>query len=195
MIKLLSLLLENQTNGVESFIETLKNKFQYDVGLWDDVANIINQSSCPEIKFEKLHPHVGGISKTDKCIINTSVLSMPLTQCLFSIFHEVAHQYQYKNYGKDIALDIYVKEDMNGMVEKLISIESTADRFGLSQTKKLMKKYNINGDIQTADFNNPKTITILIDYISDLRNIIKQNNLTNIEDINDFLYNMIKTQL
>ena len=195
MIKLLPLIFEN-TMGGESFVDALNNTYPNYDSLWDDVGNIIDQSGSPSIKFETLHPSVGGISKTDMCIINSTALDQPILQCLFIIFHEIAHQYQYKKHGKDFALSIYVNnEPLDDIIKTLISIESTADRFGSLQTKKLAKKYNITEKFLTPDYNTPQSVNMIKQYIQQLRQIIRQKNLKNIEDINDFLYNMIKTQL
>lgn len=196
MIKLLSLL-EHQTKGVDEFTAILSSQFtQVDKLLWNDMNVVIENTSCPKIRFESLHPTVGGISKSDECIINTNILQYNISQCLFIIFHEIAHQFQYKKYGKDFALSVYVDDNtINETLNKLIQIESTADRFAAQQTTKLCNRYNIPINFQQPQYNNPQSKQMLITYISQLRNVIKQRQLTNIDSINDFLYNMIKTQL
>lgn len=195
MIKLLQLL-EHQTNGVSEFANTLKKMFpSVDSDMWNDLTTIINNTSCPLIRFEKLHQTVGGISKTDECIINVTAITNNLSQSLFIILHEVGHQFQYSKHGKNIALSIYLDENVTDSVDRLIEIESTADRFASKQTNRLCQKYGIPTNFELPKYNIDQNKSFLIQYVSGLKHMIKQKKLNNIESINDLIYNMIKTQL
>lgn len=71
-----------------------------------EIEEFIERSGCKSIRFEELSPKCGGISLPNECIISTIILQFPTELLLYILFHEIAHQYQYKKYGKDLGLEI-----------------------------------------------------------------------------------------
>ena len=85
-----------------------------------------------------------GISKTDKCVISTKLLDLPIEYLVYVILHEVSHQYQYTKHGKDIALDVYLDNlNIDNAAQKLLKIEQIADRLAILKLNKLFFNNNL----------------------------------------------------
>ena len=184
---------DNQTTeGVDNFIADLQITFPQYQNIMEDIKSVILSTKCPSIAFEPLRGALG-ISKHDKCIINTQILlNMNITYALYVIFHELAHQKQYSKYGEDIAADIFLDNiSADEAAKKLLSIENTADRWSQMITTRILNKHGIKVDhipmmYKNVSFNNVKL------YVENIRKLIKTNRITTIEQANNLIYSMIK---
>ena len=183
------------TKGVKEFISTI-SKLQPDIkkSVLKDIESFIIESKCIEIKLEKLSEKAAGISKTDECIISTIVFRFPMEYMLYMILHEISHQYQYKKYGKNLVLDVYLNETpLQEATEKLLAIEKVADRFALMKMKQIFKNNNVISQINPVPrYLNMTDLTKMKEYVQSMREDVSKLNLKTIEDINNHLYNKIK---
>jgi len=90
----------NNTNGLSYFIMALQEAYPGNDDMFQELSDYIVASGCPAIKFDTIYGAMG-ISKTDECIINKSILSGDLGKTLYTILNEIVHQYQHSNYGKE----------------------------------------------------------------------------------------------
>ena len=183
---------DNQTTeGVDNFITDLQISFPQHQNIMEDIKSVILSTKCPSIALEPLKGALG-ISKHDKCIINTQILNMNITYALYVVFHELAHQKQYSKYGEDIAADIFLGNiSADEAAKKLLSIENTADRWSQMITTRILNKHGIKVDhipmmYKNVSFNNVKL------YVENIRKLIKTNRITTIEQANNLIYSMIK---
>ena len=183
------------TKGVKKFISTI-SKFNTDIkkSVLKDIESFIIASKCIEIKFENLSEKAAGISKTDECIISTIVFRFPTEYMLYMILHEISHQYQYRKYGKNLVLDVYLNNTpLQEATEKLLAIEKIADRFAIMKMKQIFKNNNVISQINPVPrYLNMTDLTKMKEHVQSMREDVSKLNLETIEDINNHLYNKIK---
>lgn len=181
--------------GLSEFINTIKSsKPMLPSGLIQDLENYIIESGCSKLKFEKLSDKAAGLSFYDECILNYDILNLQYEYTLYIIMHEIAHQYQYKKHGKDIALDIYKSEtDVNQAVEKLLYLESEADSVAIETLNEFIAKHKIKSSVKIIPryLNNTNT-DYFKNYITKIREEVINNNYSSIDDINKYMYNRLK---
>jgi len=149
-----------------------------------EIEEFINKSGCKSITFEELNPKCGGISTPDECIISTIILEFPKEILLYILFHEIAHQYQYKKWGKNLMMDAYTKLTIEDAVKSLLYIESVADRLAILKLKSIIGSENI----PPYRYYGCENLEFFKEYISNLRNSIDESNATDIESINEIIY-------
>ena len=153
------------------------------------LSDFIVSSGCPAIEFRRMSNRAMGISKTDVCILSLDLLTIPDEYALYIILHEVSHQYQYKKYGKDIILDVYLDStDLEIAAKKLLAVEQVADRLAITKLNKVLKE---NG-IQLAQpiisrYLGLTDLTQIKNHLSKIRNEVSERGLTTIEEINDHM--------
>lgn len=80
------------------------------------------------------------VSFPSKIIISPKVLNLELNHLLFTLFHEVAHQFQYKKYGTENMLKVHMglfnKTDSISFMKQ---IEIVADDFAERKIKEMKK--------------------------------------------------------
>ena len=185
--------------GIDVFLDTIKTAFQSkypNIGsILAGVRSFINQSRCPAIKFKHLTGALG-ISLSDKCIVADRAMSGGLSFLLYVIFHEISHQYQYSKYGEKFVQDVYNDEmSLEDAAQKLMKIENIADRHALMSVKKLYSKYMPDKKIRLTPLYKGMSVASFASQIEGIRLLARQRNLTDIEDINKMIYNMIKPRL
>jgi hypothetical protein len=178
--------------GLDQFINELKSKFPNHLELLDDLKAFIMQSGCPAIEFDELHG-AQGISKTDKCVVNKSVLNSNLENALYIVLHEVSHQYQYTKYGKDVMWDAYSSNiDIDQAVDLLMNIELVADRLAVLKAIHLLKSNGVTDHKPITPVYPAVSRNYFKMHITGLRNIVKEKGIDSIEGANEFMYNKLK---
>lgn len=182
-------------NNLKEFINTIKDRCFY-IGeeFFEDLEDFIIKSGCVSIRFEHMSLKAMGISKPEECVISYKVLDLPTDYILYIILHEIAHQYQYKKYGKDLALEIYRSNtSIDEAIESLLYFEQSADRFALMKLNSIVKKNNTKIIVNiTPRYLNLNNFNYIRKYIQMVRNEVVNKNYTTIESINEFLHNRIR---
>jgi hypothetical protein len=159
------------------------------------ISDFVKKSGCQKIDIEPLKYGAFGLSLVDRVVINKKSLELPLSNFLYTLFHEVAHQYQYKKYGIDKMYGIYTGDVSVDEGAKFMKyVENVADDFAIRKLREINKlfddKIKINANINKIYEKIP------IDYYKNLINIfikkIKDGNYTSKEDISEILYNYVK---
>jgi hypothetical protein len=149
-----------------------------------EIEEFINKSGYKSITFEELNPKCGGISTPDECIISTIILEFPKEILLYILFHEIAHQYQYQKWGKNLMMNAYTILPIEDAVKSLLFIESIADRFAILKLRSIIG----NENIPPYRYYGCENLEFFKEYISNLRNSIDESNATDIESINEIIY-------
>jgi len=196
--------IDSAVEGIDLFLSAIKDRYSK---LWADrstspldniikeIKSFIELSGCPAIKFEPLRGALG-ISKTDCCIISSTVLHGPLDYLLYVVYHEVVHQYQYSKHGEDIALEIYLEKiPLKDAIKTLKRIENTTDRYAILKVKELYKKYIPEIVPNIAPYYKHVSDERFGSMIVYYRVLAKKNKLTNTADINNMIYNSIRHQI
>lgn len=191
-----SIILE-ETNGIDSFIDELLTVYPRLESHIDLVKKFIEDSNCKDIEFGNFKLPAAGISLHNKVVINKNVLKYTLENTLFIIFHEIAHQYQYKKYGSDMMHKFYVGEiDMEEAVKFLKYTENVADQFGLRKCREFVKLDLLTKEYvpKMGGYDNYSDM-MFVNYLNMLRDKIKESGETDSEKISEYLYNWAITKL
>jgi hypothetical protein len=180
--------------GIEDFLVRLSEKHPDSVYVMKFLSDFIVKSECQRIEFGKFKISAHGASLVDRVIINEDVLTHPLSYVLYVIFHEIAHQYQYKKYGIDKMYDLYLgKIPINEGAIWLKQIEEVADDFAFRKLRQLVKSTDkIKLDISKLKKNYDniplEKYKKLVEFTISL---IKNENYTDKNEISEILYNNI----
>lgn len=182
-----------ETNGLNSFIDEIDKSFNISEELKTVLINFINNSECKNIEFHDFNKNIGGISLSTGVVINRDVLNENLEWLLFVIFHEIAHQYQYKKYGADVMYSIYVGDiSIEEGAKILRKTEEIADDFAHRKTRELQKKGLIDKSYMPPRiYKNMKDFS-LMRLIDSMKNNLKSKGIKDSEEISKYLYNMVK---
>ena len=130
LIRFVRRIIKEETSGLGDFVGTLKSNFNISDELVDFVSDFIQKSDCNKIEFTKFKYPALGAALHNGVLINNMVLNSSLELTLFAIFHEIAHQYQYKKYGIEKMYEFYNNEiSVVDTAKFMKTIETTADNF------------------------------------------------------------------
>jgi hypothetical protein len=193
MKQLIRRILKEETKGIDIFIDKIDESFNLSDELKTFLENFINNSECKNIEFHSFNYQIGGIALSTGVVINDFYLKKNLELLLYVIFHEIAHQYQYKKYGADVMYSIYVGDiDINEGVKILRKTEEIADDFSHRKIRELQKK-----DLIDKSYEPPRTYEkvsnfVLSHLINGMKNNLKSKGIKDSEEISKYLYNMVK---
>ena len=186
-------IINEETNGLDSFIDLLEKRYPKIVNFKDLIKSFIEESGCKHIEVNNIKMGAMGLALHDKVVINPIVFRFDLNAALYVIFHEIAHQYQYKKYGEDKMYEIYTgKMGMDDAVKFLRRTENVADQFSIRKCRELAKKGLIDsvGLVDTGGYDNVTDIqlkTLLVKF----RNMLRYDNITDPKKVSEYMYNYI----
>lgn len=186
-----------ETNGLDLFVEELLAAYPRLESHIDEVKQFIINSDCKDIEFGQFNLPAAGISLHNKVVINRQVLKYTLENALFVIFHEIAHQYQYKKYGSNMMHRFYIGEvDLNEAVKFLKYTENVADQFGMRKCREFVKLGLLTKEyVPKMGQYDDYTDRMFVGYLTMLRDKIKESGATDDEKISEYLYNWAITKL
>lgn len=159
------------------------------------IKDTIIKSGCPEIRIMDLK-HGLGASLKSYVLVSPAMINSSAESCLYGLFHEIAHQYQYKKYGDRIA-QIFLNSDENIFEDAkfLEKIENTADQFGMRKCRELAQKgilndmmirrYGAYSSFGTQDF---------IKYLKQFKKVLIKKKIKDINLVDDIFYEYITGQ-
>ena len=156
------------------------------------LQSFLDESKVQIIEIRNIKSGASGVSLHDKVVIHSRILKRPVYRALYIIFHEIAHQYQYKKYGVKKMYSFYNnKISLQEAVNFMKKCEDTADRFAISKLKQLKRSGIENlDDIYTlgkgAYSNTP--LSYFEEFIVQLRDTIR-NNSEDPNKVSAMLYN------
>ena len=188
-------IIKEQTEGDTEFVKTIVDKYNISDELKNEIVNTIKSADTKKIKFQPIKMGAG-LCLGDRLVMNPVTLSYPLGKFLFILFHELAHQYQFKKYGQEKMLELYNDEiDIKDAAKFMADVEMVADEFAFRKMKNLerrgMVKVNPNDIIK--GYENVSS-DMLEHMIRSFRNEFRKNNVTGAQKISEFLYNMVKIE-
>ena len=196
LIRLVRRVIKEETSGHGDFIETLRSNFNMSDELVGFVSDFIENSNCNKIEFAKFKYAALGASLHNGVLINDVVLRSSLEVALFSIFHEIAHQYQYKKYGIEKMYEFYNNEiSVVDTAKFMKEVEMVADNFASRKIRELQKMGLIDRNYVPIEMYKTVPETQLVHFINSIRSQLRSNNITSQDDISEFYYNLIKGNL
>jgi len=189
-------ILREETEGIDSFINEIQSKYELSDELRQFLIDFIKNSDCKKIEFAEFKLGVMGLALHNGVLINKSALSRGISFLLFLIFHEVAHQYQFKKYGEDIMYNCYLGDISEEEAAKFMKhTEVVADDFAARKIRELQKKDMIDKTFIPPSMYKNAPINSIKMMVNGYRDQMKRNNITSPEKISEFFYNMVKKNL
>jgi hypothetical protein len=187
-------LLLEATEGLDEFLETLKNELKLSDELIDEVKSIFEKTDCKKVSFEILSGP-DGLALHNKLVINPQILKKYTpVQALFIIFHELAHQYQFKKYGAEKMMGLYLNEiTLDDAAEAMAKYEAVADEFGVRKVRELKQKGLIDSKHPPLKGygNNPSPSRFKY-MLHTIRTELTRSGVDNIDKAAEYIYNMVK---
>ena len=185
--------LKEESVGLDAFKLKTLDRFHEVTHFWDIIEDFIINSDCKKIEMTQI-PYAIGASLIDRVIINPSAFNQPLTKFIFTLFHEIAHQYQYEKYGHQNMTEIYTNRlSIDEAANFMYNIEIVADEFATRKLRELVKLGYLDkntklptGFYKTLPIDNFKRL------ISTVKSKIPDVEHKTPEKINEVLYNWIK---
>lgn len=155
------------------------------------VKDFIVRSGCPEIKIMPLRMGLGA-SLRNFVLINPALLKSPLEFCLYGLFHEIAHQYQYKKYGDRISEIFLTDKNRKQNALFLRKIELGADSYALKKCRDLARQGVLDGNkIREAGVYSSFEQKDFEDYLKSFRKVIKLYKVSDVSEMDEIFYEYI----
>ena len=188
-------ILREETEGIDSFLDEISSKHNMSDELKDFVKQFIEESDCKRINFSRFKMGVMGLALESGVLINSVSLNHPLPFLLFLIFHEVAHQYQFKKYGEDVMYDCYLGEVSETVAAEFMKhTEEVADDFAYRKIRQL-QKLNLIGQYTPPQMYKNVPIQQITMMVNNYRNDMRRKNIDSPKKVSEYFYNMVKSEL
>lgn len=190
-------LLLEYDGSIDGFIEELESNFSNTkIGEYrQQIKSFLVNSGCQKIEFTDINGFRGasGLSLHDRVVIDRGVLNHSLEYVLYVIFHEIAHQYQYKKYGKDVAIKLYLDGITVDDGYKIMKhIENVADEFAIRKCREFVKigLLDPRKTVKTGFYKNMADIhfkTLIIRF----KNLIRSKKIKDLDKVSELIYNYV----
>jgi hypothetical protein len=188
-------ILKEETQGIDEFLDELSNTHPMSDELKTFVKQFIEESECKRIDFSNFKMGVLGLALESGVLINSITIRRPLPYLLFVIFHEVAHQYQFKKYGVDVMYDCYLGDiTEREAAEFMKQTEEVADEFAARKIRQLQKMGLIEPFTPPQMYKNISIQQITM-MVNNYRNDMRRKNIDSQEKVSEYFYNMVKSEL
>jgi hypothetical protein len=188
-------LIKEQTEGLESFVDTIINKFPEAKDYKDVILKSIINSGCKKIEFAHFKFPASGVAMTNGVMINKNMLGQPLYNLLFVIFHEIAHSYQYRKFGEEKMMDLYTDNvSIKDAAKFMKEVEIVADEFATRKCREFIK-LGLLKNVTFSGFYNQLPLVHFESFIKSIKDKLESKNLKTIEEKTSFMYNMIKSEI
>lgn len=196
MKDLIKRILKEETQGLESFMDVLIKKFPEVKEYSDTIVKFIEESDCKNIEFAKFKMPALGLALHDGVLINEVVFYQGLPYTLFVIFHEIAHQYQFKKYGAELMYECYNNDyDIKKASQFMKKTEMVADEFALRKLKRMENMGLIKIERFPTSYYKNVSESQLEHMIISIRTQLKSQNKSTPNEISEHFYNMVKSEL
>jgi hypothetical protein len=188
-------ILKEETQGIQPFLYRIMSTYPETEQHIDKIKSFIENSNCEKIEVSKFKFSAMGLALHNGVVFNDIIFNYPLSSFLFVVFHEIAHQYQYKKYGNDKMYECYLGEiSVDEAAEFMKEIEITADEFATRKIREFIKMGLISNEdkrMVNAIYKNVP-ISHFENLISKTRDDLRQKDTKNFEGITNYFYNMLK---
>lgn len=186
-------ILKEETAGLDYFIDFLVDTYPNVDKFKDVVRKFIIDSGCQNIEVKPIKHGASGLALHDKVVYNTTVFSNDLNYAMYVVFHEMAHQYQYKKYGEVKMYQLYTGElPINDAVEFLRHTENVADQFAIRKCRELHKLGLLDrkGLVNHGFYSRIPDMTLKTMLVK-FRNIIRSHKVKDPVRVSEILYNSV----
>jgi hypothetical protein len=184
----------NPISGFDDVIEKILLKKQYSEEQINKIKDFIRKSGVGHLEISPIL-NASGMALDDKVIIDPKVFQYTIARLLYILFHEIAHAYQYKKYGKTKKWSMYFNEQsIEDSARFMKYLENIADDFALRKLREFVKSGLLTQDEIKNIYPVYSNISLnyFIKFIEFFRKIIEERGITEQQQINDLLYRYAK---
>lgn len=195
LIKVVKRIINESDEGLDEFMNKLSKTYDISDELKQEILKTIEESGCKKILLEPIRAKA--VCMYNKIIINNQNLNFSLGRFLFILFHELAHQFQFKKYGMEKMMELYTdKISVDEASKFMFNSEMVADEFASRKMSSLKRKGLVdytNSDVERGYQNyQPSNFNMMIELF---RKQLERAGKKTPDEITEYLYNMIKIQL
>jgi hypothetical protein len=160
------------------------------------MLDFIEESGCKKIEFAKFNYPALGLALHNGVLINSNMIGDNLSFLIFVIFHEVAHQFQFKKYGDKIMYGVYSGDVSIDEAAKFMKhTEEVADEFAMRKIRELQKKGLIDDNYRANSPYRNISVQSIKSMIIRFRDDLESKKITSPNDISKYFYNMVKSKM
>lgn len=189
-------ILKEETQGIDSFLIQIVETYPETESFIGNIESFIRNSNCKKIEVATFKYPALGLALHNGILFNEIIFKQKLPDFLFIIFHEIAHQYQYKKYGDEKMYEFYSDElDVKDAAIVMKEIEIIADEFANRKVREFIKLGFINNTNKKSLFSVYENVPLssFEILITRTKNTMKSKNISGFDKIAEVFYNMIKT--
>jgi len=191
-------ILRENVDGIDQFIGYIVEYNPKFKPFSDKLREFIEKSGCKKIEFAGFRYPASGAALHDGVLINQNMLNQGLPMLLFVIFHEIAHQFQYKKYGAEAMYKVYSDEmDVNEAAKLMHNIELVADEFATRKVREFIKLGAIDSKFISPQVYKNVPMQRLVGMIEGFRKTLSEKfpeGNVSPEKLSEAFYNMIKSK-
>jgi hypothetical protein len=185
-------LLTEAVEGLDEFKKITLENYPEIIEYWDVIEKFIRESECKKIEIEAIKIGIA-VSMINGVIFNKSIFSLPITEFLFTIFHEIAHQYQYKKYGIEKMTSFYSDDlPIEEAAKFMHNTEIIADDFATRKLRELQKYGYLENLNIPKGYYKLAPLKQFEKLIENIKWALPNLKSANPEQRNEILYNWIK---
>ena len=196
LIEIFKTLINEETDGVTVFLNKIQAEYDISDSLYTELMEFIEKSNCKKIEFAKFNYPALGLALHNGVLINSNMIGDNLSFLIFVIFHEVAHQFQFKKYGDKIMYGVYSGDVSIDEAAKFMKhTEEVADEFAMRKIRELQKKGLIDNNYRANSPYRNISVQSIKSMIIRFRDELERKDITSPNDISKYFYNMIKSKI
>lgn len=196
LIEIFKTIINEETDGITIFLNKIQAEYDISDSLYVEMLDFIEKSGCKKIEFAKFNYPAIGLALHNGVLINSNMIGDNLSFLVFVIFHEVAHQFQFKKYGDKIMYGVYSGDVSIDEAAKFMKhTEEVADEFAMRKIRELQKKGLIDDNYRANSPYRNISVQSIKSMIIRFRDDLKSKNITSPNDISKYFYNMVKSKM
>ena len=196
LIEIFKTLINEETDGVTVFLNKIQAEYDISDSLYTELMEFIEKSNCKKIEFAKFNYPALGLALHNGVLINSNMIGDNLSFLIFVIFHEVAHQFQFKKYGDKIMYGVYSGDVRIDEAAKFMKhTEEVADEFAMRKIRELQKKGLIDNNYRANSPYRNISVQSIKSMIIRFRDELERKDITSPNDISKYFYNMVKSKI
>jgi len=196
LIEIFKTLINEETDGITIFLNKIQAEYDISDSLYTELMEFIEKSNCKKIEFAKFNYPAIGLALHNGVLINSNMIGDNLSFLIFVIFHEVAHQFQFKKYGDKIMYGVYSGDVSIDEAAKFMKhTEEVADEFAMRKIRELQKKGLIDDNYRANSPYRNISVQSIKSMIIRFRDNLESKNITSPNDISKYFYNMVKSKM
>lgn len=185
-------LLTEAVEGLDEFKKLTLEEYPEIIEYWDVIEKFIRDSACKKIEIEPIKIGIA-VSMINGVIFNKNIFSLPITEFLFTIFHEIAHQYQYKKYGIEKMTSFYSDElPIEDAAKFMHDTEIIADDLATRKLRELQKYGYLENSNIPEGYYKLAPLKQFEKLIENIKRALPNLKSATPQQRNEILYNWIK---